>query len=163
MMTNAPENHAETEPLTLDLPLMPEAGQRGALGLASGSRLLAPLRAAVDRAETDARATLDAMDDDVKGTMAWDSCEDAIEHRNLCWLYNCRNDVKDNIWHAETLREGYDTWDPTARRKLIADMKRLLDALTHLIGCINHLERREAEELSANTVHEPTATARISK
>lgn len=82
--------------------------------------------------------------------MAWDSCEDAIEHRNLCWLYNCRNDVKDNIWHAEMRREGYDTWEPAARRKLIGEMKRLLDALTHLIGCINHLERREAEELSAN-------------
>ena len=161
-MTNAPENHAATEPVTLDLPLMSEAGQTGALGLASGSRLLAPYRAAVDRAENAARAALDAMDDDCKGTMAWDSCEDAIEHRNLCWLYNSRNDVKDSLWHAKHRRDGYDTWPSLALRKHIDELARLLDAMTVLIAALNHLDQREAEELSANKPDEERPAGRNS-
>lgn len=123
--------------------------------LATGSRLLAPLRDAVDRAQKEARASLDAMDDDCKGTMAWDSCEDAIEHLELCWLYNCRSDVKENLWNAEGRREGYDTWDRAALAQHVTHLRRLLAALTTLIGTLNHLSRREAEELSANASDNP--------
>ena len=127
-----------------------------ALALASGSRLLEPLRAAVDRAQKAARAALDGMDEDSKGTMAWDSCEDAIDHLDLGWLYNSRDDVGNNLWDAEFLREGYDTWPRAARLNHIEELKRLRDALTHLIGCLKHLNQREAEELSANKVDMPS-------
>ncbi len=122
-----------------------------AFALPSGSRLLAPLRDAVERAQKEARASLDEMGDECKGTMAWDSCEDAIEHLELCWLYNSRSDVKDNLWNAEMRREGYDTWDRDALARHVTQLRRLLAALTTLVGTLNHLARREAEELSANT------------
>lgn len=118
--------------------------------LSSGSRLLGPIRDAVDRAQKDARAALDAMDEDEKNTMAWDSCEDAIDHLELDWLYSSRGDVRGNIWDAEALREGYDTWPRAARLKHIERLKRLGDALQHLIGVLKHLNEREAEELHAN-------------
>src|SRR5690606_32808924 len=48
--------------------------------------LLAPLRANIDRFQAEARAALDGMDEDCKGTMAWDSCGEAIDHLDLDWL-----------------------------------------------------------------------------
>jgi hypothetical protein len=117
-------------------------------GLRAHGGLLAPLRAALDRAQKEAREALDAMDADSKGTMAWDSCEDAIEHLELCWIYNSRSDVKENLWNAEGRRDGYDTWDPAALARHVEELRRLLGALTRLIGVLNHLSRREAEELS---------------
>lgn len=116
---------------------------------ALGCELLAPLRAAVDRAVVEARAALDAMDEECKGTMAWDSCEDAIAHRELDWLYNTRAEVKENLWNAEGRHEGYDTWGRGALRKHCQDLARLLAAITHLIAVINLLSRREAEEVAA--------------
>src|SRR5690606_10803367 len=110
---------------------------------------LEPLRAAVDRAQTEARDALYAMDDDCKGTMAWDSCEDAIEHLRLDWLHAIRHDVRDNVWAAEHRREGYDTWSREALRGHITCLKRLLDALTTLVATLTHLQRRETAELAA--------------
>src|SRR5262249_22253912 len=107
--------------------------------------------AAVDCAQKEARTALDEMDENSKGTTALDSCEDAIDHLELCWLYNCRADVKDNLWNAEMRRDVYDTWSRADLARHVMELRRLLTCLTVLVGTLNSLNRREAEEISRLT------------
>lgn len=107
-----------------------------------------PHRRAVERAQADARAALDAFDADARGTIGWDCCEEAVTRLDLYFLYDVRHEIECDIRDAVHRRKAYDTWDPKALRVHIDALQQLRDALSRLIRTRENLERAEWAQLT---------------
>lgn len=141
--------------------LATEDGAPSGLAVSKGSRLLAPLRDAVEKAQVTARALVAPIADGDAYSMLLDYVAEQIE--TLEHIGDATHQTHRALMAAVHCRDGYDTWRKADLAEHIRRITALRDALNTLRAAVVDLHDAEraafrdfANNELSNSGHQPT-------
>jgi hypothetical protein len=123
------------------LTLATEDGRSSGLAVSPGSRLLAPLRDAVERAQESARPLVAPIADGEAYCWTLDFVADQIE--KLDRIEEATHDTQRALVDAVNERNGYDTWPADQLEAHIRKITALRDAMDRLSAAVRALRTAE--------------------